>query len=95
MIDETKFTDPDDYEECPECGVSWVGYEIPEEHREMFGNKTHYKKTVIGTEYGHDAPAGYHYDGISEWMCTACQTRWGRWTGKKLGTNELEERYGG
>lgn len=91
----TEFTDPYDHYKCPECGVSWVGDEIPEESRNLYGGSTHFKMNVIGMEYGHDAPPGYQYDGVSEWQCTACRTRWGRWTLKKLAPGELEERYGG
>ncbi len=24
------------------------------------------------------------YDGVSEWMCPDCETRWDRWTGEQL-----------
>ena len=34
------------------------------------------------------------YDGISEWVCQMCHTRYGRWTGKELQKGELEKRYG-
>ena len=52
-----------------------------------------------------DCPAGYevwveyqrfdhdHYDGVSEFMCTNCNRRWGRWTGKELFGEEREPRY--
>lgn len=47
---------------------------------------------IIAIEYAHDHPD--HYDGISEWMCEKCGTRWGRWTGNILKEDEYEPRYG-
>ena len=35
------------------------------------------------------------YDGVSEWLCEGCGTRWGRWTRRELIGGELERRYGG
>lgn len=62
---------------CPECEASWVAGAIPEADREAFGGKTHFSHLIgIETEA---------YDGISEWQCPFCRTRWSRWTGKKLG----------
>jgi transposase-like protein len=34
------------------------------------------------------------YDGVSEWNCQKCGTRWGRWSGRILGAGEIERRYG-
>jgi hypothetical protein len=65
-----------DTKECPECKKSWVAGEIPEKDREMFGGKTHFSHLIgIETE---------NYDGVSEWQCPFCLTRWSRWTGRKL-----------
>lgn len=50
-------------------------------------------ENIIGVEYSWDNPE--HYDGISEWMCSQCQTRVGRWSGKVLANNEIERKYGG
>ena len=47
---------------------------------------------LIGMEYTHEHPE--HYDGVSEWMCPFCETRWGRWTGKILIGDESEPRFG-
>lgn len=47
----------------------------------------------IGVEYGYDCPE--RYDGVSEWRCKECGTRYGRWTNKILKENELEKRWGG
>jgi len=43
----------------------------------------------IGVEYPYDHPA--HYDGVSEWNCTACGGRIGRFTSKILHGEEYEE----
>lgn len=48
---------------------------------------------VGGVEYSYDSPQ--HYDGVSEWHCMECHTRWGRWSGKILGEHEVEEIFGG
>ena len=36
-----------------------------------------------------------HYDGISEYKCAKCGTRYGRWTGKILKDGECEKIFGG
>jgi len=46
----------------------------------------------IGVEYSWDSPQ--HYDGVSEWKCKQCGTRYGRWSNKILKDGEVEERYG-
>lgn len=48
---------------------------------------------LIGVEYYYDHPE--RYDGISEWNCGHCGTRWGRWSGKILAEGESEKRFGG
>ncbi len=80
-----------DMEQCPNCGVSWIGDPIPKEHQANYSG-THFKRE-IGIQYSYDHPE--HYDGISEYMCPDCKTRFGRWTGKKLAESESEKRYGG
>ena len=47
---------------------------------------------IIGVQYspGHQE----EYDGISEWVCSKCGERRGRWSGKKLEGNDFEYRYG-
>ena len=52
---------------CPVCGQSFVGKEIPEEHRHYYGNKTHYSK-IIGIEIPH------LYDGCIMWKCGDCKS---------------------
>lgn len=34
------------------------------------------------------------WDGISEWRCESCGTRWGRWTKRILTGDQIEGRYG-
>ena len=34
------------------------------------------------------------WDGVSEWICVDCGTRFGRWTGRVLTEGEIEKRYG-
>ena len=43
-----------------------------------------------GVEY--DGMHPEHYDGVSEWACNVCGTRYGRWTGKILSEHEFEKR---
>ena len=31
------------------------------------------------------------YDGVSEWFCPACHTRWDRWTGAELAAKQGEQ----
>jgi len=49
-------------------------------------------KDLIGEEYSRMTKE--HYDGISEYHCTVCGARIGRWSGKILKAGELEPRYG-
>lgn len=48
----------------------------------------HYQILV---EYAHDNP--HHYDGISEYHCTTCGRRTGRWCGNKLADGEVEPQF--
>lgn len=80
-----------DAEACPKCGTSWIGAVIPEADRPHFGNQTHFKRGPIGVEYGIGPE---RYDGISEYTCPDCKTRWGRWTGKEIASGYLESRFG-
>lgn len=73
---------------CPNCNADLRGDPIPEESREHYGGKTHFRR-VIGVEY----QGGF--DGISEWRCPDCGYREGRWTGRALSDDEFEPRYGG
>jgi hypothetical protein len=51
------------------------------------------KKNWCGIEYTCDCPE--YYDGVSEWQCMECKTRWGRWSGKELKDGECEPKFGG
>ena len=70
--------------------------EAAEEAAEMYGwspeNRLRFGANVIGVEYAHDHPE--RYDGVSEWRCTVCGARIGRWTEKVLADDESEKRYG-
>lgn len=35
------------------------------------------------------------YDGVSEWYCSRCRIRLGRWSGLRLKEGEIERRHGG
>jgi hypothetical protein len=54
--------------------------------------RTHCEKMMMGVEYGYPDP--YRYDGVSEWRCTVCSYREGRWTGRELKEGEQEPPYG-
>ena len=46
---------------------------------------------LIGMEY---ADGDYRYDGISEYDCQDCGSRFGRWSGKELIGDDREPPYG-
>lgn len=70
-----------EYDNCPHCGVSLIGEEIPEQLQGVCG-ATHYKRE-IGLEY-----VGV-YDGVVAWRCPDCQKEWPSIVGKMI------EREGG
>ena len=45
-----------------------------------------------GIEYAYGCKE--RYDGVSEWRCTKCNTRYGRWTNKILKGDEVEPVFG-
>ena len=47
---------------------------------------------VIAVEYF--GGSKYHYDGVSEYYCMECKTRWGRWSGQPLADDELSTMKG-
>jgi hypothetical protein len=47
---------------------------------------------LIGVEYAYPHPD--RHDGVSEWQCRGCGSRWGRWTGNVLVDGETEPRFG-
>ena len=50
---------------CPNCGVTWIGEPIPDSDREFFGGKTHFRRE-IGVEIRGK------YDGVDHWKCPDC-----------------------
>ena len=52
----------------------------------------HCGKPMMGLEYRWDHPD--HWDGVSEWVCSACKVRIGRFTGRILTGDETETRDG-
>ena len=83
---------PDNHKSCPVCNITWVGEPIPADIRDQYEKATDYFITnVVGIEY-QGTPEDY--DGVSEYRCLGCETRWGAWTGKVLGEGELEPRGG-
>jgi len=50
------------------------------------------EENILLIQYGHDSTE--HYDGISEITCTKCKKRVGRWSGRVLKDNEIENRFG-
>lgn len=48
--------------------------------------------SIVMVEYWGGLP--YHYDGVSEFRCQKCESRWGRWTGTLLAENEVESPFG-
>lgn len=49
-------------------------------------------RNIVGVEYAYGHPD--RVDGISEWRCTDCGLRVGRWSHKVLCIGEWEPRYG-
>lgn len=52
-------------------------------------------KPMVCCEYDYTSPE--HYDGVSEFQCAEGHPviRIGRWTGRRLGPDEIEPRFGG
>ena len=82
--------------ECPKCKKSWDGGDIAEELFKAGNYKTikeaekaaefyswrKNKKTRFSKLIGIEDRK--KYDGVSEWQCPFCKTRWDRWTGKEV-----------
>jgi hypothetical protein len=66
--------------------------EKAEEAADSYGwtpeNKLRFRINVIGVEYPYNHPQ--HYDGVSEWRCTNCGLRIGRFSGAFLKDDEVE-----
>lgn len=57
------------------------------------------KIEMIGVQYldagSKVIPKEHQYDGISEFFCTECGYRVGRWSGRELkGSNDYERKFG-
>lgn len=50
------------------------------------------KPQMLMMEYGYPHPE--QYDGISEYTCSNCGYRQGRWSGRELVGNDYEFRFG-
>jgi hypothetical protein len=85
------FGDVSDNEMCPKCSITWIGDPVPEEHKDMY-DSDHFSINIMGVEYGY--PSAERYDGISEYRCLGCNTRWGRWTGEIIPDGFCESRFG-
>lgn len=48
-------------------------------------------KNILAVEYG--PMQKYRYDGVSEWWCQDCGTRYGRFCGEQLTGHEVEPVY--
>lgn len=53
---------------CPSCDADLRGDPIPEHHRHLYGDSTHYLRTI----------GIYDRDRTVEWMCPDCGHRWPR-----------------
>ena len=60
--------DKDD--KCPLCGANLRGDEIPQEHRQHYGNKTHFSRVFAIYDRGRDRTV--------EYQCPDCNGRWPR-----------------
>lgn len=54
------------YGNCPQCGASWDGGEIPENIREYYGPPYKWSR-VMAIEYSE------RYDGVWEYECPDCK----------------------
>lgn len=50
------------------------------------------EECTVMIEYGYTHPE--RYDGVSEYACTECKQRVGRWSGKILTGDDYENRFG-
>lgn len=69
---------------CPKCGSDWRGKEIPEGDRTFFGGSTHFHRLIGIAVLG-------KYDGVWEWRCPDCDSRWPRFDPKSA-RNELHRK---
>ena len=89
------------YTECPHCGITWEGKEVPL-GLHLTGNYTMEEAIKVAAHYGWTPEnkrcfsinmVGVEtdgYDGISYWYCLACDAMIDRFTGK-ITAKEAEE----
>ena len=91
----------DKYGECPVCGESWnagtifdafrkqecynlyTDEELQKKIEKLYSKPYHFSK-LIGIEI-RDV-----YDGVSQWQCPFCKSKWDRWTGDLLFKGEVK-----
>ena len=61
----------DNSENCPHCGVSLQGAEIPADIREHYGDTTHFSRMIGMEVFG-------QYDGVLYYRCPDCGGNWHR-----------------
>jgi predicted Zn-ribbon and HTH transcriptional regulator len=61
---------------CPECGKSWIGKDIPKKYHSYYLPPYKYS-LLIGVEKQGD-------DCISSWQCPFCKAEWDRHTNKLI-----------
>lgn len=61
---------------CPNCGASFQGEPIPEKHRELYGDETHFGRLI--TIYD------IYADRTTQFRCPDCGYTWDRDTGKEV-----------
>jgi hypothetical protein len=83
-------------ETCPKCKIPWQEEQNIYDHFKSIGkskeeatetashygctkdNPKHFGKNVVGIEFRGG------YDGISQWKCLSCNTKFNRWTMKEI-----------
>lgn len=71
--------------EAAKEAAKWYGWTEENDKRFITG--------YIAIQYAYPSP--HRYDGVSEYQCKTCKTRFGRWSGKILRDGEAEKVYGG
>ena len=79
----------DKFGDCPECGVSWAGEDIPKEQHDMYAPPYKFSRLVL-------VKRGFLDDGGSYWQCPDCKSCWERYDVKepifKGATNAIANR---
>ena len=89
--------------QCPQCGVTWEGGEIPAGLMDTGHYDTIEDAEAAAANYGWtrenqrkfninvvgiEVPA--KYDGVSYWHCTSCDTYFDRWTNQVVTQETVE-----